>query len=202
MDNIPSHTGRKRNIPDQVLSQKRYTLPYREETLWLSYPQFFLAIHPPVQGGNILSPGLYFHVCDTPSRIGRKRLFQFTLANLPRYTLPYREETPAHRNQRNLRTIHPPIQGGNTQCLCGFQPPQTPRCAICTNGTLSLLICHFSGILADFYKKIFSHNNSKSLLIFPAISSKFSCVTFSHFSMSSSGIPVPTRLIQLSGASL
>ena len=139
---------------------------------------------------------------DTPSHTGRKLYDSGQPAINRRYTLPYREETLRFLDETNNLTIHPPIQGGNTQCLCGFQPPQTPRCAICTNGTLSLLICHFSGILADFYKKIFSHNNSKSLLIFPAISSKFSCVTFSHFSMSFSGSPVPTRSIQLSGFSL
>ena len=119
-----------------------------------------------------------------------------------RYTLPYSEEPLTGLRPRRREPIHPPIQGGNTQCLCGFQPLQTPRCAICTNSILSLLICHFSGILADFYKKTFSHNNSNNLIIFTTISSKFFRVALSHCSMFSSGSPVSARSIQISGISL
>ena len=121
----------------------------------------YAAIHPPVQGGNTLKSYEIQGQIDTPSRTGRKHRRKTLLVPVARYTLPYREETNAVSSVSPSAAIHPPVQGGNTQCLCGFQPPQTPRCAICTNGILSLLICHFSGILADYYKKTFSHNNFK-----------------------------------------
>ena len=31
------------------------------------------------------------------------------------------------------KAIHPLLRRADTQCLCGFQPFQTPRCAFCTN---------------------------------------------------------------------
>ena len=138
----------------------------------------------------MIAKKLSLRLSDTPSHTGRKQVCDFQFKARPRYTLPYREETKSISAFLCRNPIHPPIQGGNTQCLCGFQPPQTPRCAICTNNILSLLICHFSGILADFYKKIFSHNNSKSLLIFPAISSTYSS--------SIENFLIPSELMQLS----
>ena len=92
---------------------------------------------------------------DTPSHTGRKLPPIGVSISSLRYTLPYREETGKMDAALYFEVIHPPIQGGNTQCLCGFQPRQTPRCAICTNSILSLLICHFFNVLADFYKKSF-----------------------------------------------
>ena len=131
----PSHTGRKPKIP-------------------FIHRGSFL-IHPPIQGGNDLCQFLKIFIQDTPSHTGRKRKAEQGVAASTRYTLPYREETQQITVCINIHSIHPPIQGGNTQCLCGFQPPQTPRCAICTNSILSLLICHFFNVLADFYKKSF-----------------------------------------------
>lgn len=32
-----------------------------------------------------------------------------------------------------MLSIHPFLRRADTQCLCGFQPFQTPRCAFCTN---------------------------------------------------------------------
>ena len=112
-----------------------------------------ITIHPPIQGGNICKIFGIPPTIDTPSHTGRKRYRIKDLFGRGRYTLPYREETLILVPLYHFSSIHPPIQGGNTQCLCGFQPRQTPRCANYTNSFFALLICHFFPILVNSYKK-------------------------------------------------
>ena len=89
----PSHTGRKlwENIASQLFF--RYTLPYREETAVPALLPVITPIHPPIQGGNVYTPGSDTKYNDTPSHTGRKLPPIGVSISSLRYTLPYREET-------------------------------------------------------------------------------------------------------------
>ena len=68
----PSHTGRKLSILVQCDGQNQYTLPYREETMMIAKVEWPMAIHPPIQGGNVSSLKIWKFWYDTPSHTGRK----------------------------------------------------------------------------------------------------------------------------------
>ena len=94
-------------------SKKRYTLPYREETVKWFWSAFLIMIHPPIQGGNCFCCVHGDLHADTPSHTGRKRELVERNLDEVRYTLPYREETESALNTSLTYLIHPPIQGGN-----------------------------------------------------------------------------------------
>ena len=91
----------------------RYTLPYREKTADHVLEANVRAIHPPIQGGNPNPRSQLPGESDTPSHTGRKHPLSSVRKSLPRYTLPYREETEATGEELGKAAIHPPIQGGN-----------------------------------------------------------------------------------------
>ena len=115
----PSHTGRKLGKGEDACIQVRYTLPYREETLGEHCLPIIFSIHPPIQGGNVYTPGSDTKYNDTPSHTGRKLPPIGVSISSLRYTLPYREETLSAYAAYVLPAIHPPIQGGNL-----IEPPE------------------------------------------------------------------------------
>ena len=129
------------------LKFKRYTLPYREETIMIVLPTLILMIHPPVQGGNLFVRFSVYMPFDTPSHTGRKR-DDLSYINLAvRYTLPYREETQIWNTLGLSHPIHPPIQGGNS-CLihcqtgCCDTPSHTGRKLASKTCPRTLLMIH------------------------------------------------------------
>lgn len=63
--------------------------------------------------------------------------FCFIFLVIYRFIPSYEGKTYMPMETAMTGTIHPLIRGADTQCLCGFQPSQTLRCAICTNVVLA-----------------------------------------------------------------
>ena len=91
------------------------------------------AIHPLLRrADHCLAAAVSFYVDSSPLTKGR-HLVYWWFCTACRFIPSYEGQTRCAHIRKLCETIHPLLRRADTQCLCGFQPFQTPRCAFCTN---------------------------------------------------------------------
>lgn len=91
------------------------------------------AIHPLLRRADCYSIRNAFRVLDSsPLTKGRPMTWDDTKGQR-RFIPSYEGQTLFEEIRESSTSIHPLLRRADTQCLCGFQPFQTPRCAFCTN---------------------------------------------------------------------